>query len=148
MIQHVWSVVCQSASFDAQTNSVSLFNTLENLLVFGIPSKEKPFVLSCEIVSLWAREKQDVPCSGQMQVIVNVPGADSPHTISLDIDLTKTPFHRTRITIAALPMTATGRFEFLVEYRLTGKEIWETAARLPFIVTSQNLEGATPKLNA
>jgi hypothetical protein len=68
--------------------------------------------------------------------------------VSLDIDLTKTPFHRTRITIGALPMTATGRFEFLVEYRLNGKEIWETAARLPFIVSSQNLEGATPKSNA
>lgn len=148
MIQHVWSVVCQSASVDAQTNSVSLFNTLENLLVFGTPSKERPFVFSCEIVSLWAREKHDVPCSGQMQVSLNGPGSDSPHMVSLDIDLTKTPFHRTRITIGALPMTATGRFEFLVEYRLNGKEIWETAARLPFIVSSQNLEGATPKSNA
>jgi len=145
MIQHVWSVVCQSASFDAQTNSVSLFNTLENLLVFGTPSKERPFVLSCEIVSLWAREKQDVPCSGQMQVSLNIPGTDAPHMVSLEIDLTKTPFHRTRITIGTMPMMVAGRFEFLVEYRLTGKETWETATRLPFIVTSQSLEGATPK---
>jgi hypothetical protein len=148
MIQHVWSVVCQSASFDAQTNSVSLFNTLENLLVFGTPSKEKPFILSCEIVSLWAREKQEVPCSGQMQVSLNIPGTDAPHTISLEIDLTKTPFHRTRITIEAIPMIVTGRFEFLVEYRLAGKENWDTAAKLPFIVSSQNLEGATPKPSA
>lgn len=141
MIQHVWSVICQSASFDVQTHSVSLFNTLENLLVFGTPSKERPFFLSCEIVSLWAREKVDVPCSGQMQVSLNLPDTEALHTVSLELDLTKTPFHRTRITIGAIPMTVTGRFEFVVEYRLTGNETWETVARLPFIVSSKTLDG-------
>jgi hypothetical protein len=83
-----------------------------------------------------------------MQVSLNIPGTDAPHMVSLEIDLSKTPFHRTRITIGAMPMMVIGRFEFLVEYRLTGKETWETATRLPFIVTSQNLEGATPKPSA
>jgi len=148
MIQHVWSVVCQSASFDAQTNSVSLFNTLENLLVLGTPSKERPFVLSCEIVSLWAREKLDVPCTGQMQVALKLPENDTPHTVSLEIDLSKTPFHRTRITIGAIPMTSTGRFEFLVEYRISEKENWTTAAKLPFIVISQSPEELISTPNA
>jgi hypothetical protein len=148
MIQHVWSVVCQSASFDAQTNSVSLFNTLENLLVLGTPSKERPFVLSCEIVSLWAREKLDVPCTGQMQVLLKLPDNDTPHTVSLEIDLSKTPFHRTRITIGAIPMTSTGRFEFLVEYRISEKGNWTTAAKLPFIVTSQSPEELISTPNA
>jgi len=148
MIQHVWSVVCQSASFDVQTNSVSLFNTLENLLVFGTPSKEKPFVLSCEIVSLWAREKQDVPCSGQMRASLITSDEETPHTVSLDIDLSKTPFHRTRITIGALPMTSTGRFEFLIEYRLSGEENWQVATRLPFIVTSQSPQGIATQTGA
>jgi len=148
MIQHVWSVVCQSASFDAQTNSVSLFNTLENLLVFGAPSKERPFILSCEIVSLWARENADIPCSGQMQVFLKLPDNETPHTVSLEIDLSKTPFHRTRITIGAIPMTTTGRFEFLVEYRISEKDDWTTAAKLPFIVTSRSPEELNSKPNA
>lgn len=145
MIHHVWSVVCQSASFDAQTNSVSLFNTLENLLVFGAPSKERPFILSCEIVSLWARENADIPCSGQMQVSLKLPENETPHTVSLEIDLSKTPFHRTRITIGAIPMTTTGRFEFLVEYRISEKDAWTTAAKLPFIVTSRSPEDLISK---
>ena len=144
MIQHVWSVVCQSASFDTQTNSVSLFNTLENLVVFGTPSKDTPFVLSCEIVSLWARKKEDVPCSGQMRAYIDNTEAGPSHVISLEIDLTRTPFHRTRITIGALPMVSTGRFEFHIEYRLAGKETWQPAAELPFIVASQNLENTLP----
>ena len=147
MIQHVWSVVCQSASFDAQTNSVSLFNTLENLHVFGAPSKERPFILSCEIVSLWARENADIPCSGQMQVSLKLPDNETPHTVSLEIDLSKTPFHRTRITIGAIPMTTTGRFAFLVEYRISEKDDWTAAAKLPFIVTSRSPEDLTSKPN-
>jgi len=144
MIQHVWSVVCQSASIDAQTNNVSLFNTLENLVVPGVPSKEKPFVFSCEIVSLWAREIEDVPCSGQMRVTLDTTDLGLPHSVSLEIDLTKTSFHRTRITIGALPMVATGRFEFRIEYKLADEEIWHPAAKLPFIVMSRNIEKNLP----
>ena len=144
MIQHVWSVACQNASFDTQTNSVSLLNALENLIVFGEPSKESPVPLSCEIVSLWAREQGEVECSGQMRVLLELPGQKTPEIITLDIDLTRTPFHRTRITIGVLPLTASGRFEFQVEYRLTGEELWRPAAKLPFLVTSQKLEDIAP----
>jgi hypothetical protein len=144
MIQHVWSVLCQSASFDAQTNRVSLFHTLENLIVFSTPSKEKPFVISCEIVSLWVRQQDDNPCSGQMQVRFDVPGIENSQVIGLEIDLTKTPFHRTRITIGALPITQTGRFEFQIEYRLADEETWHLAATLPFIVSSQKPDDNLP----
>lgn len=144
MIQHVWSVVCQNASFDVQTNSVSLLNTLENLIVFGEPSKETPIIFSCEIVSLWARENDTLPCSGQMRARLDIPGEENSHMITLAIDLAKTSFHRTRITIGALPLTSSGRFEFQVEYRLASEDKWQLAAKLPFFVTSQKLENIVP----
>jgi hypothetical protein len=140
MIQHVWSVLCQSAAIDTQTNNVSLFNAFEKLQVFGVPSEERPFILSCEIVSLWTREDLDKPCSGQVRVSFFVSTEKVPQTILLDIDLTRTPFHRTRITISSLAMITTGRFEFLVDYHLAGQETWQPAARLPFIVSSQTPE--------
>lgn len=140
MIQHVWSVLCQSASIDVQTNSVSLLNTLENLVIFGEPSKEMPFILSCEIVSLWVREKEDEPASGQLQVYFVAPDGRDPQSAVLDIDLTKTTYHRTRLTIGALPLFSTGRFEFCIDFRLVGEEDWRPAARLPFLLTSQPLE--------
>lgn len=140
MIQHVWSVICQNASIDVQTNSVSLLNTLENLVILGEPSKETPAILSCEIVSLWAREKETEPCMGQMRVLINLPGQEKPQVITLEIDLAKTSFHRTRITIGALPLISGGRFEFQVEYRLSSEKVWHPAAKLPFLVTGQKLE--------
>jgi len=140
MIQHVWSILCQSASIDVQTNNVSLFNVMENIVVPSQPSPEKPLVLSCEIISLWAREKIDEPANGQLQVnFVNPDGRDS-QSIILDIDLTKSPLHRTRLTIGALPITTTGRFEFRIDYRLMGEENWLTVARLPLFLSSQQPE--------
>lgn len=140
MIQHVWSVICQSASIDVQTNSVSLFNTLENIVVLGELSKERPFILSCEIMSLWVREHEDEPVSGQLQAYLVSPEGKDPQSIVLDIDLTRTPFHRTRLTIGALPILSTGRFEFCIDYRLAGEEEWRPAARLPFLLSTQSIE--------
>jgi hypothetical protein len=145
MIQHVWSVLCQSASFDMQSNTVSLFNIIENFIVFGAPSKGTPLILSCEIVSLWTRDAEDVPESGQMQVYLmqgDKKAADA--VISLEIDLKKTPFHRTRISIGALPLFSTGRFEFHVEYKLAGEDTWQHPARLPFYVIQQPVPQTTP----
>jgi hypothetical protein len=145
MIQPVWSVLCQSASFDMQNNTVSLFNTIENFIVFGAPSKETPLILSCEIVSLWTRDTEAVPTSGQMRVYLmqgDKKAADA--VISLEIDLKKTPFHRTRISIGALPLFSTGRFEFRVEYKLAGEDTWQHAARLPFYVIQQPMPQTPP----
>ncbi len=144
MIQHVWSVLCQSASFDIPTNRVSLFNTLENLVVLETPSNEKPLIISCEIVSLWVRDKDDTPCSGQMRVSLETPIEGLPQAITLEIDLTRTPFHRTRVSISALPITNIGRFEFQIEYQLKSEETWQLAAKLPFIVVMQKPDNAIP----
>lgn len=145
MIQHVWSVACQGASFDVQTNSVSLFNTLENVLVLGTLSKERSLLLSCEIVSFWSRENDDAPCSGQMRASLISPNGEVPKPISLEIDLTKTPFHRTRIAIVAMPLITVGRFEFLIEYQNNGEAEWKQAARLPFLIISQSPMEVKPK---
>lgn len=145
MIEHVWSVTCQGASFDIQTNSVSLFNTLENILVLGTLTRERPLSLSCEIVSFWSRENDDAPCSGQMRASLISPNGEPPKPISLEIDLTKTPFHRTRIAIMAMPLTTIGRFEFLIEYQNKDETEWKQAARLPFLVIAQQFAEETPK---
>jgi hypothetical protein len=123
-----------------QTNTVSLFNAVEIITVFGSPSRETPLVFSGEIVSLWTRTKEDVPISGQMQVyLMQEDQKASDSVISLEIDLNKTPFHRTRINIGALPLFSVGRYEFCVEYKLAGEDTWQSAARLPFYIVQQPL---------
>jgi hypothetical protein len=134
MIRHVWSVVCRSVSIDRQTNSVSLLNILETLVVPGEPTVENPVPLSCEVLSLWALEQVEDSCSGQMRVRLKQPGQEEQDIILLDIDIAHSAFHRTRINIGALPLFSSGWFEFRVEYRAAGEGTWRQAAGIPFQV--------------
>lgn len=136
MIKHIWSVLCQSASFDAQTNRVSLFNVIESFNFSKSPSVEHPILISCEIISLWAREP-DAPITGEMQIFLNAPETKFEQPISLNIDLTQSIFHRTRLSINALALTSPGRYEFEIQYREKGNPDWFSAAKLPIVVSGE-----------
>lgn len=51
MLNHVWSVICQSSSIDKQNNSISLFNCIESINI----EKNKTSILpiSFNIVNYW-----------------------------------------------------------------------------------------------
>ncbi|MHB0988812.1 MAG: hypothetical protein ACYC3P_09140 [Bellilinea sp.] len=138
MMQHVWSVLCKNASFDVQTNSASLLNIVETIIALGNPTTEKPVLLSMEIVSLWARGKDNIPIMGETRVSIIGQDIVDVRPITLEINLSKTSFHRTRITIDGFPIAKTGRYEFCIEYRLENENDWRPAARIPFFVVSQN----------
>lgn len=63
-IKHLWSILCQSSSIDAQSNILSLFNVVEQIVVDLTPEitdsnagKERPVAVAFrfEIVSLWQK---------------------------------------------------------------------------------------------
>ncbi len=137
MIRHVWSVLCQSASFDAQTNNVSLQNILESVMVFGEPDAAHPAIVQAEIVSLWIRENIDLPAVGQMQAYYIDPNGNQSPPISLELNLSQGVFHRTRINIPGLPLIAKGEYIFRVEYQLQGDTKWILAATMPLLVLTQ-----------
>ena len=136
MIKHIWTVLCQSASFDAQTNRVSLFNAMESIAFTKQPTKENPVVISCEIVSLWTREP-DTPVIGEVQIFLNTPEIKFEQPISLTIDLTQSVFHRTRLSINSLAFTSIGRYEFEIQYREKGNADWLPATKLPIEVSGE-----------
>ncbi|HKZ36127.1 MAG TPA: hypothetical protein VJ184_00650 [Chryseolinea sp.] len=137
MIRHIWSVLCQSASFDAQTNNVSLQNILESIIVFGEPDAAHPAIVQAEIVSLWARGTIDVPAIGQMQAYYIDPNGNQAPPITLELNLSQGVFHRTRINIPGLPLIAKGEYIFRVEYQLQGDNKWVLAATIPLLVLTQ-----------
>jgi len=137
MIRHIWSVLCQSASFDAQTNNVSLQNILESIIVFGEPDATHPAIIQAEIVSLWARENIGLPATGQMQAYYIDPNGNLASPITLELNLSQGIFHRTRINIPGLPLIAKGEYIFRVEYQLQGDDKWVLAATIPFLVLTQ-----------
>jgi len=139
MIHHVWSVLCQSASIDNQSNSVSLQNTIEIVTVFGGPSSKRPGLISAELVSLWIREEDDTPISGQARVYYIDPDEKKADPVLMDIPSLPSPFHRTRLTLTALPVFLAGLYQFHVEFQLQGEEDWQTVAMIPILVRGQPL---------
>jgi len=137
MIKHVWSVLCRSASFDTQTNSVSLLNTIEAITVLSDLDATHPIIVQAELVSLWQREQVDTPISGRMRLYVTDPNGTRAEAISLAIDLNQSPFHRTRINIPGLPISAYGMYYFNVEYQVSENPTWSLAASIPLLVLAQ-----------
>jgi hypothetical protein len=137
MIRHIWSVLCQSASFDAQTNNMSLLNVWEQITTFGEPSVDRPGVIQAELVSLWKREQLDSPGSGKMRTFYIDPTGKQSDPISLEINLSQSNFHRTRLSLPSFPLIATGEYIFHIEYQVQSEEQWRPAAEIPLVVLAQ-----------
>ena len=137
MIRHIWSVLCQNASFDQQTNSMSLLNVLEQIFTFGEPSVDRPGIVQAELISLWMREQPDTPGNGKMRAFYIDPTGKRSDPISLDVNLSQSIFHRTRLSLPRFPLIATGEYIFHVEYQVQGEEGWRPAAEIPLVVREQ-----------
>ncbi len=134
MIRHVWSVLCQKTSTDAETNTVSMFSVYESIGSNEGPTEQKPVIIPIELITLWAREGVDVPCKGEMRMYYISPNGVKAPDIELDIDLEKTFFHRSILRTNALPIVNSGMYNFFVEYRMDKKEEWKIAAKIPLLV--------------
>jgi hypothetical protein len=65
MIQHVWSVLCARAVIDSESNTISLFDVVEQIVAIGPgiaaigPGAEGVAPVSLELVTLWSRDSLD-----------------------------------------------------------------------------------------
>jgi len=137
MIRHIWSVLCQNASFDMQTNNVSLLNILEQIITFGEPSPNRPGIVQAELVSLWKREHLETPSTGKMRAFFVDPNNKQSNPISLEVNLSQSIFHRTRLSLSGFPLIAKGEYIFHIEYQIQGEEQWKPAAEIPLVVLVQ-----------
>jgi len=135
MIQHVWSVLCQNASIDSQTNSVSILNVIYTIMTNVQPVEENPIFVSMEILSTWAREDENMPVVGESRVLLFHKGKTIIEPIILEINLLNSVFHRNRVTIGNLPLTVTGRYEFRIECKEKDQIDWRLATTIPFFVS-------------
>ena len=143
MIQHIWSVVCQSASIDAETNRISLFNVLENLTIS--PEIDEPITLpiNFEIFSLWTRAEVEQPSKGRMHVYYRNPLGENSNPVELEIDLSHANIFRSRVRSQGIEIKTSGRYIFLVEIQDEGEERWRAVAEIPVLVKFQRPD--TPK---
>ena len=139
MIEHVWTVFCRMASFDVQTNAVSLLSIIESVATVNEPSATHPALLESELVSLWKREDINKPESGQMRAYYIDPGGKESPPINLQINLTQGIFHRTRINISGLAIFSKGEYSFKIELQMDGSSEWILVTTIPFIVMVEPL---------
>ena len=139
MIRHIWSVLCQSASFDQQTNNISLLNVLEQVITSGEPTADRPGIVQAELVSLWKRVQLDTPSNGKMRAFYIDPTGKQSDPISLEINLSQSIFHRTRLSLPRFPLITKGEYIFHTEYQVQGEEQWRPASEIPLVVLTQEI---------
>ena len=142
MIRHVWSVLCQKSVIDKDSNSISLYDIIEqlNVTLTKNPKGDAPLVLPIqfEIVSLWTRSEIDVPSKGEGRLIFTDPSDQVIRNSTLDIDLTSFIRTRTRQKISGLPLSKAGVYSFKIEFRNKAESEFQEVANLPLVVNLEN----------
>jgi len=137
MIEHVWSVICNGSSIDQETNTISLYNVLEQIGVFSDTPDSTSLPIHLEIFSLWVRKDEKVAGSGKMRMFFCDPSESYKNKAELDIDLKDTVFFRSKIKVDGLDLNGDGRYKFVVELQQEGEESWQKVASLPILISIQ-----------
>jgi hypothetical protein len=137
MIEHVFSVLCSQTSIDSETNTVSLFNVLEQLTVFTESTENIRIPIHFEILSLWTRQSPDVPERGKARIIFCSPSNQQKQQVEMTLDLSKATNYRSKLVSDGIELTGPGKYYFVVEFMGESKQEWQTVARLPLSVNYQ-----------
>lgn len=142
MIEHIWSVLCSRGIIDRDSNNVSLFEVLEQLNVSAPPpvteESEIPFlIISCELVTLWARSNPAEPARGRARVRISAPSGKTYPVADYDIDLSSYLRYRARNRIGTLPIPEGGFYRIRVQVQDEDQEQWRDVASVPLQVVVQ-----------
>ena len=134
MIDHVWSVLCSHAIIDADTNNVTLYNTIDELHVLQAPEPRATVGLSFEVVSLWVRADPLISATGKCRLTIARPSGEGKLVGELAIDVAKAERSRTKYVFGSFSPSESGRYAFAIEYQAEGELEWRVAAKIPLTV--------------
>ncbi len=134
MLDHLWSIVCQSSSIDDETNRLSLFNVIENITINGEEGQRILAPLQFDIVSSWLRKDISEPVHATMKITYTSPEGESILQQEIAFEITKTPLHRTRIHFPNIPVITSGCYKFIVDLKVGAENVWCTVATIPLFV--------------
>lgn len=138
MIQHVWSVLCARAVIDSESNNISLFEIVEQLVAFG-PEGEGFAPVSLELVTMWSRDSLEEAARGRARIrIVGPDGAQIGNAFEYEVDLTTFVRIRNRFRMAAFPIRGAGKYSLVVEAEQDSA--WLRVAQVPVQLVIQSHE--------
>ena len=98
MIEHIFSILCDSTSIDKYSNSLSIFKVIERIVIYSEPEKTIQLPMHFEIISQWMRSDVNNPCTGYARVSLHDPKGISKKNVEIEIDLSKSLFGNTLIS--------------------------------------------------
>jgi hypothetical protein len=149
-IKFIWSVLCQSSSIDVDSNSVSIFNTVEEIKAsFNSPKDddlrkeiekelEKPSLVipvQLQIVTLLQKTAENTQINGEIEVEFMNPEGKSifktSHPLTIPVDKKRL---RDRMKINGLTITTGGEYSFKVRIKENRESAFEEFTTLPLDV--------------
>jgi len=136
MINHIWSVLCRESIIDIDSNTISLINVVEELIVdlkpdVKLPMGEKLNInVNYEVVSMWSRDSFDDRAIGLKIELINPDKSVVNEFTHKAVFPEKTIRLRTRIKVQGLTVTVAGVYYIQVLYRHSDSEKFKTVARL------------------
>jgi hypothetical protein len=138
-IKHIWTVICQKSSVDANSNILSLFEILEKININidpKAPNYEEGKILGIpfnfEIISYWKKTTQQ--SSGEGKIIILSPEKKELNSFPLEIKIPESlNSMRLIIKMDGLKFTTSGEYKVEVQQKNGNK--FDVVAEIPFEVT-------------
>lgn len=134
MAKHLWTVVCRKVVIDQSTNTASIFEVMEELGIFPVPSADQVDKVMLPIdfasVSLWARDDPSTGESQTQRIQVLGPSGRELASAEQSFDLDKFSRARNIANVPGLPYSGLGTYTVKVSVK-TGKG-YQTVAQIPF----------------
>lgn len=140
-MRHIWSVLCQHAFEDKNSNNYSLIDALYQVSFKGDILTDRPINLHFRhhIVSLWCRKDDQDQCDYPVRVRVIAPGnVELRVSAELTVKLSEYDNFKTNFSSDTFPFTDTGIYEFEISYQQGGE--WIVATQIPLKVTHRQPE--------
>jgi hypothetical protein len=134
MISHHFSLICKHAVIDENSKSISIFDVIEQIIVFAEPDQTVNIPMQFEIFSLWMRSVLDTPAKGVSRISLNDPNGVSKKHIEVNIELTEATFFRSIIKVSAIELRGPGKYNFIIELKQKDEK-WKKMSSIPFVVT-------------
>ncbi len=131
-MKNIWSLVCQSSSNDAETNTVSLFNCVDEITFEIDPMEnENKFSTSLRLVSLWLTEsKTEDSLDFKLEIID--PDKKNINVFQKKYSFKKgSPRFRNTVNLIGLPITKSGRYTFVVMEKPKNKKSYNKVSEIP-----------------
>lgn len=150
MIKHIWSILAQKSIIEAETNSISIIDAMEQLTVGAAQiNTDKPATntnisvpIAYEIISFLTKDNKDKEVNPMIMIQLINPKDKILKTFERQIKWEAGKDRmRARARIMGLPIDISGIYFFKVGIKEEGEKEYKTVANLPLDI---NIVGELP----